>query len=97
MADNAAILQELKALREELGELARERHERGQKVIVYQDTPDVSAGVAQAHDGGGALAEMRQAIGQLIEATEHSLAEHPATTHLTALAVGILLGRLSAR
>jgi len=96
MADNAAILQELKALREELAE-AKDRGQRDQSVMSYHNGAAASATGAPETKDESAFEDMKSAIHQLIDAIEHSLAEHPATTHLTALAVGILLGRLSAR
>lgn len=78
---------ELDALRAELAALRRPAPEPG--------------GTAEAHTASGAiqeqLAELNSLVHQMLEEAEDTIAEHPVATVAGALALGIVIGRLTAR
>jgi hypothetical protein len=79
---------ELDALR---GELARLRSAQ---------TPPEAGGAGEAASSGGLaehIAELNELVQHMLENAEDAIAEHPVATVAGALALGIVIGRLTAR
>ncbi|MFN4142990.1 hypothetical protein [Aestuariivirga sp.] len=82
-----------KTLRMEIDELRAELARLASSRIAAEEKPppDSESGPA------GQLAELNRLVQQMLEDAEETIAEHPAATVAGALALGIVIGRLTAR
>ncbi len=92
MAFRKSLREELEALRAELGQHRAATAEAG---------PSPAGGEATAAGGdemlSGQLSELNRLVQQMLDEAEETIAEHPVATVAGALALGIVIGRLTAR
>lgn len=80
---------ELDALRAELAQL--------RQTVTAQEQPAPEAPPAPEEGFGKEIAELNALVRHMLENAEDTIAEHPAATVAGALALGIVIGRLTAR
>ena len=79
-----------KTLRAELDELRAE-------IAQLRESRAEPAGETDSAEAGGQLAELNRLVQQMLEDAEETIAQHPAAAVAGALALGIVIGRLTAR
>jgi ElaB/YqjD/DUF883 family membrane-anchored ribosome-binding protein len=91
--DGSTLKAELDALRSELAQLRKPAAEPGEAPGAEAESPAeaLSAGL------GAQLAELNTLVKQMLDEAEETITEHPVATVAAALALGIVIGRLTAR
>ena len=87
--DGRTLKAELDAIRRELAELHKARAGQGEAA-----EPSEASGSGEL---GAQLAELNTLVRQMLDEAEETITEHPVATVAAALALGIVIGRLTAR
>ena len=96
--DGRTLKAELDALRRELAELHKARAGQGEAA-----GGGAAAGMAEPEGEAGPgflgaqLVELNTLVRQMLDEAEETITEHPVATVAAALALGIVIGRLTAR
>lgn len=94
--DGKTLKAELDALRSELAEFRKARVGPGETAGAAV-APEEPAGAAGPGALGAQLAELNTLVRQMLDEAEETITEHPVATVAAALALGIVIGRLTAR
>ena len=87
--DGKTLKAELDALRHELAALHKARGGQGKA----EESPEAEGSGAF----GAQLAELNTLVRKMLDEAEETITEHPVATVAAALALGIVIGRLTAR
>lgn len=95
--DGKTLKAELDALRSELAELYKARTGEGEAAGGATAATAEQPGAAGHGALGAQLAELNTLVRQMLDEAEETITEHPVATVAAALALGIVIGRLTAR
>jgi hypothetical protein len=99
MSDSDLLARELAALQAQMAEPKRRSKSRphaAAPAAAGKDAPDGDGGTAAPWPGSEEIGEIVDLVRSFTENAEEQISGHPAAAILAALAVGILIGRLTA-
>jgi len=94
MTTRSQTARELSALHEEMSTSKRQRRSRADRGIGRAEEAQADAAAKETAAAAADDGDFLDMVKEFIDEAEHNIAEHPATSVIGALLVGILIGRL---